>query len=147
ELSENTVSIHFGRIGTSDQGETSEFASPHEADATYQRMIAEKLGQGYREAPAKLNEPPARSLERTRYRVGQRWSFQTDVPNIHPLLQILGVEEHPSKGIFCFLEITFRQAITERHGDTCAVTPGVELCLTAEALDRSLDQLVDVRAP
>src|SRR4029077_11935553 len=65
----------------------------------------------------------------------------------HPVLQILGVEEHPSKGIFCFLDIKFQQAITEQHDDTCAVTPGIELCLTAEALDRSLDQLVDARAP
>src|SRR5436305_8072000 len=85
QLSENAVTVHFGRIGISGRRQTREFASPHKADAAYERMIAEKLGKGYRELPAKLKKPPATSLARTRYRVGQRWSFNTDVPNIHPV--------------------------------------------------------------
>ena len=98
ELSENAVTVHFGRIGTSGRQQTKEFASPQKAKAAYERIIAEKLGKGYRELPAKLKKTPAKSLARTRYRVGQRWSFKTDVPNIHPVLQILGVEEHPRQG-------------------------------------------------
>jgi predicted DNA-binding WGR domain protein len=147
DRSENAVTVHSGRSGTSGRRHTREFASPHKAYAAYERMIAEKLGKGYRELPAQLKQTPAESLARTRYRVGQRWSFKTEVPNIHPVLQILGVEEHPQKGVFCFLDIKFRRAITERKRDTYGVTPGIELCLTAEALDRSLDQLVDARAP
>src|SRR5262245_24969559 len=95
ELSESTFTVHFGRIGTSGRQHTKEFASPQKARAAYERTIAEKLGKGYRELPAKLKKTPAKSLARTPYRVGQRWSFETDVANIHPVLQILGVEEHP----------------------------------------------------
>lgn len=147
ELAKNAVTVHFGRIGTSGRRQTKEFASSHKADAAHERLIAEKLAKGYREVPAKLKETPAESLARTRYRIGQRWSFKTEVPNIHPVLQILGVEEHPAKGIFCFADIKFREAITEQRGSTCSVIPGIELCLTAAALDRSLDQLVEAKAP
>jgi predicted DNA-binding WGR domain protein len=62
ERSENAVSVHFGRIGTSGRRQTREFASPDKADAAHQRMIAEKLGKGYREVRAKLKETPAESL-------------------------------------------------------------------------------------
>src|SRR5262249_37424937 len=113
ELSANAVTVHFGRIGTSGRQQTKELASPQKAHAAYEKMIAEKLAKGYREQPSKLKKSPAKALARTRYRVGQRWSFQTDVPNIHPVLQILMVEEHPQKGIFCFLDIKFQRAITE----------------------------------
>src|SRR5262249_39363244 len=146
-LSENAVTVHSGRAGASGRKQTKEFASPHTAQAAYERLIAEKLGKGYRELPAKLKPPPARSLARTRYRVGQRWSFRTDVPNIQPVLQILMVEEHPRKGVFCFLDIKFRRAITEKRGGSYGVIPGIQLNLTAGALDRCLDQLVDARAP
>jgi predicted DNA-binding WGR domain protein len=145
ELSENAVTVHFGRSGTSGRRQTREFASLQEAYAAYERMIAEKLGKGYRELPAKLKKPPAESLARTRYRVGQSWSFKTDVRNIHPVLQILEVEEHPHKGIFCFVDLKFRRAV--RREEASESIPGFLLCLTAAALDRSLDQLVDAQAP
>src|SRR5207248_3459020 len=112
-----------GRSGTSGRRQIKEFASPQKAELAYERMIAQKLGKGYRELPAKLKKPPAESLAQTRYRVGQLWSFKTDVPNIHPVLQILGVEEHPRKGIFCSVDIKFRRALTERRRDTVSVTP------------------------
>jgi predicted DNA-binding WGR domain protein/tetratricopeptide (TPR) repeat protein len=147
ELSENAYTVHFGQTGTSGRRQTKEFASSQQAQAAYERIITEKIGKGYRELPAKRKETPATSLARTRYRVGQCWSFKTEVSNIHPVLQILGVEEHPHKGIFCLVDIKFSHAITERHRDTVSITPGIELCLTAEALDRSLDQLVDATAP
>ena len=147
ELSEHAVTVHFGRIGTAGRQHTKEFASPHKAEAAYEKLVAEKLAKGYRERPAKLKKTPAQSLALTRYRVGQRWSFKTDVPNIHPVLQILMVEEHPHKGVFCYLDIKFRRAITEIRGGSYGVIPGIELFLTAEALDRSLDQLVDAKAP
>jgi predicted DNA-binding WGR domain protein/ankyrin repeat protein len=144
ELSENAVTVHFGRTGTSGRRQTKEFASLHKAYAAYERMIAEKLGEGYRELPAKLKKPPAESLARTRYRVGQRWSFKTDVRNIHPVLQILEVEEHPHKGVFCFVDIKFRRAV--KLEEASESIPGFLLCLTAAALDHSLDQLVDAQA-
>src|SRR5262245_49830694 len=90
ELSDNAFTVHFGRTGTSGRRQTKEFESSEKAYAAYERVIAEKLGKGYRELPAKLKKTPAKALARTRYRVGQRWSFRTDVPNIHPVLQILG---------------------------------------------------------
>src|SRR5262249_47798012 len=146
ELSEKAVTVHFGRLGTSGRKQTKAFASSQKAQTAYDRMIAEKLGKGYREPRAQLKKTPAEALARTRYRVGQRWSFQTEIANIHPVLQIIGVEEHPTKGIFCFLDIKFQRAITETLGDSYGVIPGIELCLTAEGLDRSLDQLVDAKA-
>jgi predicted DNA-binding WGR domain protein/tetratricopeptide (TPR) repeat protein len=147
ERSGNAVTVHFGRTGTSGRKQTREFASLQKANAAYERLIAEKLGKGYRELPAKLKKPPAESLARTRLRVGQRWSFKTDVRNIHPVLQILEVEEHPRKGVFCFVDIKFHRAVTIRPGRASEGVPGILLCLTAEALERSLDQLVDAKAP
>ena len=147
ELAEKSVHVHFGPIGASGRRQTKEFPTSHQAEAAYQRLIAEKLGKGYKEVPTQPKKPPAESLKRTKYRVGQRWSFKTDVANIHPILQILGVEEHPSKGIFCVLDIRFRQAVTQRRGSTVDTTPAIELSLTAAALDRSLEELVDAKAP
>lgn len=147
ELSGNCVTIHHGRFGTSGRRQTREFATPQEASRAAERLIAEKLCAGYRELPAKLNDARDTAVARTRFRVGQTWSFKTAVPNIHPVLQILGVEEHPQKGIFCFLDIKFRRAVTEKRGGTHSIVSGIELCLTAVALDRSLEQLVDAKAP
>src|SRR5262245_37911485 len=70
ELSEHAVSVHFGRVGASGRQQTKRFSSPHQAKVAYEKIIAEKLARGYRELPAKLKKTPARSLARTRYRVG-----------------------------------------------------------------------------
>jgi predicted DNA-binding WGR domain protein len=44
-----TVTICFGRIGTSGQSQTKDFASPAAAQQHADKMIAEKLRKGYLE--------------------------------------------------------------------------------------------------
>jgi predicted DNA-binding WGR domain protein len=50
--------VHFGRIGTAGQTKTKEFASVADAQKAHDKLIAEKLKEGYTEigagvAPAK----------------------------------------------------------------------------------------------
>lgn len=44
--------VHFGRIGTAGQRKKRDFEDDVEAEQAYQRLIAEKLREGYLEAPA-----------------------------------------------------------------------------------------------
>jgi predicted DNA-binding WGR domain protein len=45
-----TVSVHFGRVGTEGQKKDRSFASPAQAAAALEKLVAEKTGKGYVEA-------------------------------------------------------------------------------------------------
>ena len=49
-VSDCSVTISFGRIGTAGQSQTKEFASPVAAQQHADKMIAEKIKKGYVEA-------------------------------------------------------------------------------------------------
>ena len=61
ELSGNTHTVHYGRIGTDGQRKTKEFDSSEKARASYEKLIAAKLKKGYgepgRTAPDPAGEP------------------------------------------------------------------------------------------
>jgi uncharacterized protein (TIGR02996 family) len=60
ELEGSSYTVRFGRIGTKGQAKTKEFPSPQVAQAAYDKIIAEKLAEGYVEtmppAPASRTE-------------------------------------------------------------------------------------------
>lgn len=67
-ISESSTTVEWGRIGTNGQSKTKDFASPAEAQTSYDKLVREKLKEGYQEvgssgpapaaAPAK-SPPPA----------------------------------------------------------------------------------------
>src|ERR1700675_2515524 len=61
ELDGSSHSVRFGRTGTAGQEQTKTFSSEQTALASYEKLIAEKLKKGYREAgaPVPFSEPPA----------------------------------------------------------------------------------------
>ena len=82
-------------------------------------------------------------MERTRYRIGQLWAFRSSAAGIEHVLQILGVEEHPRYGIFCYVNCKFDPPIREGNN----FCENLRLAFTAKALDRSVTTLVEERAP
>jgi uncharacterized protein (TIGR02996 family) len=61
ELEGSTYTVRFGRIGTKGQTKTKDFPSPQAAQKAYDKIIAEKLAEGYVEttAPAPARAPAA----------------------------------------------------------------------------------------
>ena len=47
DVTSNSVSVTFGRIGTDGQTQTKQFASPAEAQRHADKQIAQKLKKGY----------------------------------------------------------------------------------------------------
>jgi uncharacterized protein (TIGR02996 family) len=52
ELEGSSYTVHFGRIGTKGQSKTKGFPSPQAAQKAYDKIIAEKLAEGYVETTA-----------------------------------------------------------------------------------------------
>jgi uncharacterized protein (TIGR02996 family) len=57
ELEGSSYTVTYGRIGTKGQTSTKSFASPEKAKAAYEKIIAEKLGKGYKETTPVLAAP------------------------------------------------------------------------------------------
>src|SRR5262245_32071776 len=47
ELTGNSYTVTFGRIGTAGQTQTKDFPSEEKAQAAYDKLVAEKTGKGY----------------------------------------------------------------------------------------------------
>jgi predicted DNA-binding WGR domain protein len=58
ELDDKSHTVNFGRIGTSGQTQTKEFASEDAARNSYDKLIAEKTKKGYTEATASAKTAP-----------------------------------------------------------------------------------------
>lgn len=56
ELQGNKHTVHFGRTGTNGQTQTKSFPSPDKAEASYKKLIKEKLGKGYIEVSGGTRE-------------------------------------------------------------------------------------------
>ncbi len=52
ELEGSSYTVHFGRIGTKGQAKTKDFPSPQEAQKAHDKIIAEKVAEGYVEVTA-----------------------------------------------------------------------------------------------
>ena len=48
-VDDSTLTVHFGRIGTAGQTRTKQLETPTAAQREADRLVAEKLGKGYRE--------------------------------------------------------------------------------------------------
>jgi predicted DNA-binding WGR domain protein len=48
ELSGNSFTTTYGRIGTDGQSTTKEWKSEEEASKQYEKLVAEKVGKGYK---------------------------------------------------------------------------------------------------
>jgi hypothetical protein len=81
---------------------------------------------------------------RTRYRVAQHWRFHNDSPEVSDILVILGVEDHPTQGIICNVEVEYDPPF--QTGD-CSQTSGAEFWVTQAALDQSVRELVAEKGP
>jgi hypothetical protein len=44
---------------------------------------------------------------KTRYRIAQHWRFHTDTPAARDTLVITAVEDHPTQGIVCAVEVEY----------------------------------------
>lgn len=60
-LSEQSHTVNYGRIGTSGQSKTKEFATTEKARASYEKLVASKLKKGYHEAGQEAPEPSTAS--------------------------------------------------------------------------------------
>ena len=46
---QNTITVRFGRLGTTGQSQTKSFATEHQAQREAEKLIGEKTRKGYRE--------------------------------------------------------------------------------------------------
>lgn len=81
---------------------------------------------------------------KTRYRVAQHWRFRTDTSEVRDTLVVTAVEDHPTHGIVCAVQIEFVQPI--RVGSN-SVQSGFNHWLTQEVMDASVTELVAERGP
>jgi uncharacterized protein (TIGR02996 family) len=59
DLEGSSYTVQFGRIGTKGQTKTKDFPNPQAAQTAYDKIIAEKLGEGYVETAAAAPAPAA----------------------------------------------------------------------------------------
>ncbi|HEY3999828.1 MAG TPA: DUF4132 domain-containing protein [Candidatus Xenobia bacterium] len=69
DIAGSTLSVRWGRIGTAGQGKDKAFPSPDRAQAEFDKLVREKLKEGYREvgapavaAPTPAAKPPAMAV-------------------------------------------------------------------------------------
>src|SRR5580765_8280390 len=76
ELGGKTFTVQFGRMGTDGQTQTKDFGSEAAAKAAYDKLVAEKVKKGYKEATAseagaagagsRVTDKPAKAIPATK---------------------------------------------------------------------------------
>lgn len=84
---------------------------------------------------------------RTRFRIGQVWSFKTDLDYVEHSLQITEVEEHPKQGIYCRVSINYDPPYEQRLGNSLSIVGNVCLAIANDALERSVMEMLSAREP
>jgi hypothetical protein len=81
---------------------------------------------------------------KTRYRVAQHWRFRNDTPEASDILVILGVEDHPTQGIICCVQVEYDPPFPTSPSSSMS---GSQHWVTRGALDRSVLELVAEKGP
>jgi len=81
---------------------------------------------------------------KTRYRVAQHWRFRTETPEARDALIITAVEDHPTQGIVCAVEIEYDPPF--QSSPNSFVGAG-SYWFTQAALDESVTELVAEKGP
>jgi len=94
------VTVRFGRIGSTGQENTKAFSNDQKAADEERKLIAEKLGKGYREVSAPERTPPP-STAKEATRTTAAWSAE-----VQRELTRLGITTHPfeQKAVAAMLE-------------------------------------------
>jgi hypothetical protein len=81
---------------------------------------------------------------KTRYRVAQHWRFRTDTPEARDTLVVTSVEDHPTQGIVCAVEVEYDPAFQSSPN---SYVSGGSYWFTQAALDASVTELVAEKGP
>jgi hypothetical protein len=81
---------------------------------------------------------------KTLYRVAQHWRFRNDTPEASDTLVLLGVEDHPTQGIICHVNVEYDPPFA--MGPSGFMSGG-SFWVTQAALDRSVLDLVAAKGP
>ncbi|MCA9069476.1 MAG: ankyrin repeat domain-containing protein [Planctomycetaceae bacterium] len=80
----------------------------------------------------------------THYRVAQHWRFRTETPEVKDTFVITAVEDHPTQGIVCAVEIAYDPPFRMSHNMSMS---GANYWFTEAALDDSVTELVAEKGP
>ncbi|QEL18578.1 ankyrin repeat domain-containing protein [Limnoglobus roseus] len=83
-------------------------------------------------------------FSKTRYRVAQHWRYRNETPEASDILIILGVEDHPTQGIICNVNVEYVPPFAVGPSNFIS---GGWYWVTQDALDRSVLDLVAEKGP
>lgn len=78
-LKEDTHTVHFGKVGTDGQKQVKEFDNETQAEASYNKLIKEKTGKGYKEVTPIRKATPVVNSEATTPDNSDKIRFQAEV--------------------------------------------------------------------